>query len=173
MPDPYSQTTTVDPSLLGVLIKAMELRAADSRSRTIREKFFASVDFPEAARVLEIGCGSGAISRELAHCPNVGEIVGLDPSPVILAKARELAAGIPKLRFHPQRVSPARTLISVPRRCERNRRNARARRVSTAMSASHWITTNSCPTATVKGFVGLPAPETPSRKRTGSFWCEI
>ncbi|MGK9264990.1 class I SAM-dependent methyltransferase [Sinorhizobium meliloti] len=91
----------------------MELRAADPRSRAIREKFFASVDFPEAARVLEIGCGSGAISRELAHCPNVGEIVGLDPSPVFLAKARELAAGIPKLRFHPQRVSPARTLISV------------------------------------------------------------
>lgn len=99
MPDPYSQTTTVHPSLLGVLIKAMELRAADSRSRAIREKFFAFVDFPEAARVLEIGCGSGAISRELAHCPNVGEIVGLDPSPVFLAKARELAAGIPKLRF--------------------------------------------------------------------------
>lgn len=49
--------------------------------------------------MLEIGCGSGAISRELAHCPSVGEIVGLDPSPVFLAKARELAAGIPKLRF--------------------------------------------------------------------------
>lgn len=68
MPDPYSQTTTVDPSLLGVLIKAMELRAAGSRSRAIREKFFASVDFPEAARVLEIWV------RIWCHLPGTGPL---------------------------------------------------------------------------------------------------
>lgn len=99
MPDPYSQITTVDPSIQDVLIKAMELRAADPRSRAIREKFFSWINFPETARVLEIGCGSAAICRELAQLPGVGEIVGLDPSPVFLAKAQELAARIPNLRF--------------------------------------------------------------------------
>ncbi len=36
-------------------------------ARTIREKFFASVDFPEAARVLEIGC-------DQCHLPGTGPL---------------------------------------------------------------------------------------------------
>lgn len=99
MPDPYSEIKTVDPSVLEVLIRAMELRAADTRSRAIRETFFSWVDFPQRARVLEIGCGSGAVCRELAQRPNVAEVVGLDPSPTFLARAAELANGIPSLRF--------------------------------------------------------------------------
>ncbi|MPZ13913.1 MAG: methyltransferase domain-containing protein [Chloroflexi bacterium] len=99
MPDAYSQVTTLDQSVLNVLINAMELRAADPLQREIRGAFLERVDFPEAARVLEAGCGSGAICRELARWPKVGETVGLDPSPAFLAKARKLAEGIPNLRF--------------------------------------------------------------------------
>jgi SAM-dependent methyltransferase len=99
MPDPYSRITTVDPSVLEVLIKAMELRAADPRSRAIRQAFLSWIDFPEAARVLEVGCGSGAVCRELAYWQKVQEVVGLDPSPIFLARARELADGITNLRF--------------------------------------------------------------------------
>jgi SAM-dependent methyltransferase len=99
MPDPYSQITTVDPSILDVLIRAQEIRAADPRARAIRQSFFGWVDFPKGGRVLEAGCGSGAISRELADWPDVGEVIGSDPSPVFLARARELAAGIANLRF--------------------------------------------------------------------------
>lgn len=99
MPDAYAQITTADPSVLDVLIGAMELRAADPRQRAIRDSFLSEVGFPEAARVLEAGCGSGAVCREVARWPQVGETVGLDLSPAFLAKARELAAGIPNLRF--------------------------------------------------------------------------
>ena len=99
MPDPYSQITTVESDVLDVLIRAMELRATDSRQSSIRAGFFSAVEFPDAARVLEAGCGSGAVSRELARWPGVREVVGLDPSPAFLAKARELAAGLPNLRF--------------------------------------------------------------------------
>ena len=99
MPDAYSQITTAEPGVLNVLIDAMELRAADPQQRVIRERFFSEVAFPEAARVLEAGCGSGAICRELASRPHVGEVVGLDPSPAFLTRARELATGIPNLRF--------------------------------------------------------------------------
>jgi ubiquinone/menaquinone biosynthesis C-methylase UbiE len=99
MPDPYSQITAVAPHVLEVLIKAMEVRAADPRARAMRENFLSRIDFPRAARVLEAGCGSGAICRDLARWPGVGEVVGLDPSAVFLARARELAAGIANLRF--------------------------------------------------------------------------
>lgn len=99
MPDPYSQITVADPDVLDVLIKAMELRAADPRQKVIRDAFLSRIAFPEGARALEAGCGSGAVCRDLALWPKIGEVVGLDPSPVFLAKARELAAGTPKLRF--------------------------------------------------------------------------
>src|SRR5919106_5231513 len=97
MPDAYSHITTAEPAVVNVLIDAMELRAADPHQRVIRERFLSEVAFPEGARVLEAGCGSGAISRELASWPGVGEVVGLDPSPDFLVKARELAAGIPNV----------------------------------------------------------------------------
>ena len=99
MPDAYSHITTAEPAVVNVLIDAMELRAADAQQRVIRERFLSEVEFAERARVLEAGCGSGAICRELARRPEVGEVVGLDPSAGFLFKARELAAGIPNLRF--------------------------------------------------------------------------
>lgn len=99
MPDPYSQITSVAPDVLVVLINAMELRAADPRQKEIREAFLSRIAFPPAARVLEVGCGSGAVCRDLARWPSVGEVVGLDPSPVFLAKARALAAGMANLSF--------------------------------------------------------------------------
>jgi trans-aconitate methyltransferase len=50
------------------------------------------VGFASAARVLEVGCGTGAVTRVLARRPEVAEAVGVDPSPVFVAKASELAA---------------------------------------------------------------------------------
>ena len=35
----------------------------------------------------------------MARGAKVGEVIGLDPSRIFLAKARELSAGIPKLQF--------------------------------------------------------------------------
>jgi len=99
MSDVYAHIATADPAILEVLVKALELRAADARQKAMREAYLSWLDLPPAARVLEAGCGTGAVSRELAQWPQVGSVVGLDPSPVFLAKARELAAGLPKLRF--------------------------------------------------------------------------
>jgi ubiquinone/menaquinone biosynthesis C-methylase UbiE len=99
MPDPYSEITKADPSVLDVLIQAMELRAADPRQKGIRDAFLSWIDIPESAGVLEVGCGSGAVCRDLASRPMVGQVIGVDPSPAFVAKARELATGISNLRF--------------------------------------------------------------------------
>ena len=99
MPDLYAEITKVDPEILQILINALETRAADPQQKAMREKYLSWVDFPKAARVLDAGCGTGAVSRDLARWANVDEVVGMDPSPVFLEKARELAAGVPNLRF--------------------------------------------------------------------------
>ena len=57
------------------------------------------LDLPDRAAVVEIGCGTGAISRVLAARPGVGEVTGVDPSPVFLDRARELSASVANLSF--------------------------------------------------------------------------
>ena len=49
--------------------------------------------------MLEVGCGTGAVTRVLATWPAVGETIGVDPSPVFVAKARELAGGLSTVSF--------------------------------------------------------------------------
>jgi ubiquinone/menaquinone biosynthesis C-methylase UbiE len=99
MPDVYADITSAAPDTLETLVTAMESRAADPRQRAIRAAFFAAAALPAGARVLEAGCGTGAICRELAMRPGVGAVVGLDPSPFFLEQARTLAAGIERLSF--------------------------------------------------------------------------
>ena len=50
-----------------------------------------------AHRVLSLGCGEGSLERRLA--PHVGEVVGIDISPVAIEQARAKGAGFPNLRF--------------------------------------------------------------------------
>jgi SAM-dependent methyltransferase len=61
--------------------------------------YLRDIQFPDRARVVEIGCGTGPIARVLAAWPNVGEVVGVDPSPYLIDKARALSPGVPNLIF--------------------------------------------------------------------------
>ena len=65
----------------------------------MRETYFADIGFPAAARVAEVGCGPGPVARALASRPGVGTVVGVDPSPIFISKARELAQDVPNLSF--------------------------------------------------------------------------
>ena len=47
----------------------------------MRQAYLGDIQFPTGARVLEVGCGTGAVTRELASWPGVAEVVGLDPLP--------------------------------------------------------------------------------------------
>ena len=99
MPDVYANIASADRETQERLAAAMELRAAEPRQREILETYLGWIDWPKNARVLEVGCGTGAITRVLARRPGIATIVGVDPSPVFLAKARELSAEFPHVTF--------------------------------------------------------------------------
>jgi ubiquinone/menaquinone biosynthesis C-methylase UbiE len=61
--------------------------------------YLGEIEFPPSARVLEVGCGTGPVTRLLAGRPGVAAAVGVDPSPVFVAKAGELAAGLGNASF--------------------------------------------------------------------------
>ena len=99
MPDIYIKVTEAPPQTLEGLMRALELRAADPQQRAMLNAYLTDAALPLGARLLEVGCGTGAVSRVLATWPGVSETIGVDPSPVFVAKARELAAGLTALAF--------------------------------------------------------------------------
>jgi len=99
MPDVYATITQANAALLERLGNALEVRAAQPQYQAMLQSYLAEIAFPSAARVLEIGCGTGAIARVLAVQPNVGAVIGVDPSPYFVEKARELSTGAPGLAF--------------------------------------------------------------------------
>jgi len=99
MPDIYNTITEADAAVTARIAEVLEIRAAEPQQKRMLETYLAEIPFPPAARVLEVGCGTGAVARRLATWPGIAQVTGLDPSPIFLAKARELGAHLPHLEF--------------------------------------------------------------------------
>lgn len=99
MPDVYIGIAAADESVQRKIADVLELRAADLQQRAMLEDYLADLPLSRGARVLEIGCGTGAVARTIAGLPAVGDVVGLDPSPVFIDQARRLTGSHPKLSF--------------------------------------------------------------------------
>src|SRR4030095_13628512 len=93
MPDVYASIETADAAVLERLVEVLELRAAAPAQQAMLEDYLAELPLRERARVLDVGCGTGAVARTLAARPGAGEVVGIDPSPVCGGHARRLAGG--------------------------------------------------------------------------------
>jgi len=81
MTDIWAGLSSADHATLERLAETLELRAAEAQPRAMLEDYIADIPFRNRARVLEVGCGTGAIARVLARWPNVGDLVGVDRRP--------------------------------------------------------------------------------------------
>ena len=99
MPDVYANITSVANSIVEQIADVLELRATDPQQRVMREAYLSGIALPVNARVLDVGCGTGALTRVLAKWPNVSAVVGLDPSPILLDRARQRAVAYSGLTF--------------------------------------------------------------------------
>ncbi len=99
MPDVYATIQNADRAVQERLAEVLELRAADAQQRKMLHDYLYLIDFPQDAQVLEVGCGTGAVTRVLGSWSRVAEVTGVDLSPVFLSRARELAAGMAHLHF--------------------------------------------------------------------------
>ena len=66
MPDVYATITTTDRETQERLADVIEARAADPQLQAMLRSYLGEIDLPENASVLEIGCGTGAVTRILA-----------------------------------------------------------------------------------------------------------
>jgi ubiquinone/menaquinone biosynthesis C-methylase UbiE len=99
MTDVYATIEKADEAVQGRLAEVLELRAADLQQRAMLEDYLADLPLRRGARVLEVGCGTGPVTRVLAERSGVGEVVGIDPSPVFIEQARLRASALPNVSF--------------------------------------------------------------------------
>jgi 2-polyprenyl-3-methyl-5-hydroxy-6-metoxy-1,4-benzoquinol methylase len=94
--DPYLNIHKKPPQTTRRLVPILEARAADPQQAAIRERVFDAVlaELPSSITVVDIGCGTGAIARDLARRPSVARVQGIDPGPYLIEEAERLAAGV-------------------------------------------------------------------------------
>lgn len=99
MSDVWASVADLDAAAQERLAAVLETRGADAQQQAMRRAFLADIAVPPGASVLDVGCGTGVLTRMLANLPGVDRVVGVDPAPSLLAKARELAGDTPHVTF--------------------------------------------------------------------------
>lgn len=94
MPDVWATVADLDATTQERLAGVLETRGADPKQQEMRHAFLAGIDLPAPADVLEVGCGTGVLTRVLAALPQVRTVVGVDLAETLVDKARELAPGL-------------------------------------------------------------------------------
>jgi ubiquinone/menaquinone biosynthesis C-methylase UbiE len=74
-------------------IERLEFRAKDPTFTAYREAYLKVMDLPRTAAVLDLGCGTGVVTRAIAARDGfAGTVTGVDQSPEFIAAAERLAA---------------------------------------------------------------------------------
>lgn len=87
--DPFTNINACSAEHIERLAKILEIRGAQPRQTKMRQACFSSAGLSSGMSILEIGCGTGVVTRELARIVgHGGRVVGLDVSPALLGYAR-------------------------------------------------------------------------------------
>jgi 2-polyprenyl-3-methyl-5-hydroxy-6-metoxy-1,4-benzoquinol methylase len=90
--DVWGRTSEIDESALAVMAARLENRAKHPFFRGVIADYINALDLPRITPVIEIGCGTGVVSRRLAASPGFrGSIVATDMSPYLIEIARQHA----------------------------------------------------------------------------------
>jgi len=97
--DPYAKIAETDPDVVRTIADRLEVRASHPDQRAMLETYLDDIGWPEGAAAVEVGCGTGAVSRVIAARSEPASVLGVDPSPILVDRARELAEGVDTLSF--------------------------------------------------------------------------
>jgi ubiquinone/menaquinone biosynthesis C-methylase UbiE len=99
VPDVWATFAELESSVQERLAGVLETRGADPQQQAMRRVFLSSIEFPTGAHVLEVGCGTGVLTRVLAGWPDVKAVVGIDPAASLIREAQRLASNLANVTF--------------------------------------------------------------------------
>ena len=88
--DPHRFSNELDDAAINRLIQRLESRAKDAVFSRLLDRYAAHLKLPDSAKVLDIGCGTGAVLRTLAQRAGFeGQLYGVDQCQPFVDAARE------------------------------------------------------------------------------------
>ncbi|MCH9675534.1 MAG: methyltransferase domain-containing protein [Gammaproteobacteria bacterium] len=94
--DPHRFVNDLDSQTIGRLVDRLENRGRDAVFTRLFDQYAATLEVPPGGRVLELGCGTGVVTRALARRADFrGTVLGIDQSAefIEVAKAQAESAG--------------------------------------------------------------------------------
>lgn len=90
--DLYSRIEEIDETTLRTLAGVLEIRGRHPQQVAIREAYLSALGDLSGQRILDVGCGTGVVTRDLARRAGPdGKVAGVDPSPIFVSEAERLA----------------------------------------------------------------------------------
>ncbi len=99
MSDPFADVDAVSSDLVEIIVAGLETRAADPSMLPIIDAYLDAIDVAPDSLVVDIGCGTGGVTRRIADRFAEARIVGLEPSVALTLKAQELLGDRANLSF--------------------------------------------------------------------------
>ncbi|GAB5449647.1 methyltransferase domain-containing protein [Gymnodinialimonas sp.] len=99
MSDPYSDLAAQDAALQERIAAAMEARCLEPAQIAIRQAYLGNLDLPENARAVELGSGTGHVTKDLLDIAGAATAHGIEPSPVMVSRAQNSFANDDRLSF--------------------------------------------------------------------------
>ncbi len=88
--DPYQSPDTQDPAILNAMIQRLEDRGENDLFNSFIDQYLETVNFEKTKAILDLGCGTGAVTRRIASKAPASTITtGVDISQTLLDVARK------------------------------------------------------------------------------------
>ena len=99
MSDPYANLAAEDDALQARIADAMDARCQDPAQIALRRAYLEDIRLPPNALAVEFGSGTGFVTLDLIDMAGAGRAIGIEPSPVMVARAKSHFGGHEQLHF--------------------------------------------------------------------------
>lgn len=99
MSDPYSNLASEETAMQSLIADAMDARSMEPAQVAIRQGYLGGLTLPKGAFAVEFGSGTGHVTRDLITIAGAESALGIEPSPVMVERARQHFADDAALRF--------------------------------------------------------------------------
>jgi SAM-dependent methyltransferase len=90
--DPFQSLDQLDAKVVESIVARLEFRGRDPAFCRWRDEYLDRLDLENAASVLDVGCGTGVVTRAIAARQDFhGTLTGSDPSRMMIEAARRIA----------------------------------------------------------------------------------
>ena len=99
MADPYTNLAAAEANVQAAILVALEARCEDPSQVAMRQRYLSRLSLPNGAVGVEFGSGTGHVARDMVEVAGCSEVLGIEPGPGLIARARELFADVEGLSF--------------------------------------------------------------------------